>query len=77
MPKNFFVDVILPLSLPRLLTYSVPGELETEIAVGKRVVVQLGKPIRNPSGGGWGGAEESEPSTRVREPGQGRQQACL
>ena len=38
-----FVDVIVPLSVPNLFTYSVPQELDNEIAVGKRVVVQFGK----------------------------------
>jgi primosomal protein N' (replication factor Y) len=38
-----FVDVILPLALPRVLTYFVPPELDGEIGVGQRVVVQLQK----------------------------------
>lgn len=36
-----FVDVILPLALPRLYTYAVPEELESEISIGQRVVVQF------------------------------------
>lgn len=40
---TYFVDVILPLAVPNLYTYRVPYELNEEIAVGKRVVVQFGK----------------------------------
>lgn len=43
MRDQIFVDVILPLALPQLLTYSVPEEFETEVEAGKRVVVQLGR----------------------------------
>lgn len=42
-PLAIFIDVILPLSLPRLYTYRVPADLEQDIAVGKRVAVQFGK----------------------------------
>lgn len=38
-----FVEVILPLPLPKLYTYRVPLDLESEVAVGKRVIVQFGK----------------------------------
>lgn len=38
-----FVEVILPLPLPKLYTYRVPLDLEKEVAVGKRVIVQFGK----------------------------------
>ncbi len=38
-----FVEVILPLNLQQNYTYQVPIELEEELAVGKRVVVQFGK----------------------------------
>jgi primosomal protein N' (replication factor Y) len=38
-----YVDVILPLALPRLYTYSVPEEYAEGVEVGKRVVVQFGK----------------------------------
>lgn len=38
-----FVEVILPLALPGTYTYAVPEELESSIAVGKRVEVQFGK----------------------------------
>ena len=40
---NTFVQVILPLSLPKLYTYAVPSVFENEIQVGKRVEVQFGK----------------------------------
>lgn len=39
--SKIFVDVILPLALPRLYTYAVPEELENDILVGQRVVVQF------------------------------------
>lgn len=38
-----YVDVILPLALPRLYTYSVSEEYAENVEVGKRVVVQFGK----------------------------------
>lgn len=41
--NTIFVDVILPLSLPNTYTYRVPRELNDQITVGKRVVVQFGK----------------------------------
>jgi primosomal protein N' (replication factor Y) len=41
--SGLFVDVILPLSLPRTYTYSVPLELADAVQSGKRVIVQLGK----------------------------------
>ncbi|NOU58753.1 replication restart helicase PriA [Marinifilum caeruleilacunae] len=37
-----FADIILPLPLAGVFTYSIPGELQTELAIGKRVVVPLG-----------------------------------
>ncbi|HRG38885.1 MAG TPA: primosomal protein N' [Bacteroidia bacterium] len=40
---TYFVDVILPLAVPNLYTYRVPYELNEQIAIGKRVVVQFGK----------------------------------
>lgn len=43
MPNNWFVDVILPLALPRFYTYSIPSNLESEIKPGMRVVVSFGK----------------------------------
>jgi primosomal protein N' (replication factor Y) len=38
----FFVDVILPLPLPRDFTYSAPDELSARIRVGMRVIVPFG-----------------------------------
>lgn len=43
MQKKLFVDIILPLALPKLYTYSVPNELVNELKVGVRVTVQFGK----------------------------------
>ncbi len=41
--KTLFVDVILPLAVPNLYTYRIPFELNEQVKVGQRVVVQLGK----------------------------------
>ena len=41
--ETLFVEVILPLSLAIRYTYRVPFELNTQVAIGKRVVVQFGK----------------------------------
>ncbi|WP_443939552.1 replication restart helicase PriA [Pedobacter sp. MW01-1-1] len=41
--ETLFVEVILPLSLAKNYTYRVPFELNDEVAIGKRVVVQFGK----------------------------------
>jgi primosomal protein N' (replication factor Y) (superfamily II helicase) len=38
-----YADVILPLAIPQAYSYSVPSALEHEVAIGKRVVVQLGE----------------------------------
>jgi primosomal protein N' (replication factor Y) len=40
---TYFVDVILPLAVPNLYTYRVPYDLNDQIAIGKRVVIQFGK----------------------------------
>jgi len=37
-----FVDVILPLPLRQLFTYSIPDNLQNSVEVGKRVIVQFG-----------------------------------
>ena len=37
-----FADLILPLPLAGLFTYSIPWELQEEVAIGKRVVVSFG-----------------------------------
>lgn len=39
---TLFVDVLLPLPLPGTFTYRVPRELNEDVAVGKRVIVQFG-----------------------------------
>jgi primosomal protein N' (replication factor Y) len=43
MSVAVYVDIILPLAIPRPLTYLVPEEMQSQIAIGKRVVVALGK----------------------------------
>ncbi len=37
-----YIDVIVPLALPGLFTYRLPGELQCRVAVGCRVVVPFG-----------------------------------
>lgn len=39
----YYADVLLPLHLPGTYTYRVPREMNGEVAVGKRVVVQFGQ----------------------------------
>lgn len=41
--KTLFVNVMLPLAVKGLFTYRVPFDLNSEIAVGKRVAVQFGR----------------------------------
>ncbi len=40
---DFFVDVLLPLPVSRLYTYSVPAVYIKEIGIGRRVIVPFGK----------------------------------
>jgi len=40
--QTFFVDVMLPVPIPKLFTYRVPHDLSDRVAVGHRVVVQFG-----------------------------------
>lgn len=40
--QQSFVDVILPLPLKQLFTYSVPESLSKNVEIGKRVIVQFG-----------------------------------
>jgi primosomal protein N' (replication factor Y) len=40
---TLFVDVIVPLAVPERYTYRVPFELNDEVEVGKRAIVQFGK----------------------------------
>ena len=41
--KNLFADIILPVPIPLTFTYSVSPELQDEIGIGYRVMVQFGK----------------------------------
>lgn len=41
--KTLFVEVILPLPLPKFYTYRVPNEWNDLVAIGSRVIVQFGK----------------------------------
>lgn len=38
-----YIDVILPLALPKTLTYSIEGDQIKEVVIGGRVIVPLGK----------------------------------
>jgi primosomal protein N' (replication factor Y) len=40
--QTYFVDVILPLPLKQLFTYSIPETLSKDVETGKRVIVQFG-----------------------------------
>ena len=40
---TLFVDVIVPLAVPQKYTYRVPVEMNDEVDLGKRVLVQFGK----------------------------------
>ena len=44
--RTYFADVILPLAIPRQLTYRIPHGVHEQILPGMRVVVQLGKTKR-------------------------------
>ena len=41
--RTYFVDVVLPLAIPGLLTYRVPHQAGLEMQPGMRVVVRLGR----------------------------------
>jgi primosomal protein N' (replication factor Y) len=41
--KNLFADIILPVPIPLTFTYSVGHELQEQIGIGFRVMVQFGK----------------------------------
>ncbi len=41
--ETLFVEVILPLAIAKNYTYRVPFEWNSQVATGKRVVVQFGK----------------------------------
>ncbi|MHA7128078.1 replication restart helicase PriA [Algoriphagus namhaensis] len=38
-----FADIILPVPIPRMFTYSVPRELRPQLQIGSRVIVQFGR----------------------------------
>jgi primosomal protein N' (replication factor Y) (superfamily II helicase) len=40
---TLFADIILPLPIPNLFTYRVPLELNENVEVGKRAIIQFGK----------------------------------
>lgn len=40
---NNFADIILPVPIPRMFTYSIPYSMLSEINLGARVIVQFGK----------------------------------
>ena len=40
---TYFADVIVPLGVPNKYTYRVPFDLNKEVEIGKRVLVQFGK----------------------------------
>jgi len=41
--QTFFADVIVPLGVPNKYTYRVPVDLNDDVAIGKRALVQFGK----------------------------------
>lgn len=41
--QTYFVDVVIPVAIPGLLTYRVPRELADQVGFGQRVIVRLGK----------------------------------
>ncbi|PZV82176.1 replication restart DNA helicase PriA [Algoriphagus aquaeductus] len=40
---NNFADIILPVPIPRMFTYKIPKNLQPQIQIGLRVIVQFGK----------------------------------
>ena len=40
---NNFADIILPVPIPRMFTYKIPKNLQSQIQIGLRVIVQFGK----------------------------------
>ncbi|MBM3401515.1 MAG: primosomal protein N' [Bacteroidetes bacterium] len=41
--RTLFIEVVLPLAIPKTYTYRVPLEMTSSISIGKRVVVQFGR----------------------------------
>ncbi len=44
--ETFFADIILPLALPKVLTYRLPREMNNLLQIGVRVIVTIGKSKR-------------------------------
>ncbi|WP_194777800.1 replication restart helicase PriA [Pararhodonellum marinum] len=40
---SLFADVILPVPIPKMFTYRIPRQMEEQIGIGFRVIVQFGK----------------------------------
>lgn len=40
---NNFADIILPVPIPRMFTYKIPKNLQSQIQIGLRVIVQFGR----------------------------------
>ncbi|SEK67083.1 replication restart helicase PriA [Parapedobacter koreensis] len=40
---TLFVEVVLPLAISKTYTYRIPSALDSQVAIGKRVIVQFGK----------------------------------
>ena len=43
---SLFADVIVPIYLPKILTWSIPAEWNNRVQQGSRVIVQIGKSKR-------------------------------
>jgi len=41
--ETIFADVIVPAPIPKLFTYRIPFELNDQVEIGKRVVIQFGR----------------------------------
>ena len=41
--EELYINVLLPLPLPNFFTYAVPASLQSEVNVGKRVLVPFGR----------------------------------
>src|SRR5664279_2691602 len=42
-PGHYYADIILPLPLPRIYSYTIPPELISSAAPGKRAIIQFGE----------------------------------
>src|SRR5690606_10877915 len=42
-PEQWFAEIILPLNLPKSLTYGIPVNMQPHLKIGMRVEVALGK----------------------------------